>query len=67
MPTSAHFQAALAACMKLEPTVDYTLPKEASQLVDVYVDMDYRQQTDRPLEELTRDQFAAYDRWKTSS
>lgn len=67
MPTSTQYQAALAACMEVQPTVDYTLPKDASQLVDVYVDMDYKRQKDRPLEELTPKQFAAYNRWKTSN
>lgn len=63
MPTFDEIKLALNTCMTAEPTVDFVLSKDASQLGTVFAEMMYFKQTERALETLSHKQVSAYQRW----
>lgn len=67
MPMFAEYLAALQRCMQAEPPVNKAfLSKDSNVLADVYAEMLYTSQAERPLEVLTDDQRAAFERWKVA-
>ena len=49
MPTFDEIKLALNTCMTAEPTVDFVLSKDASQLGTVFAEMMHFKQAERPL------------------
>jgi hypothetical protein len=67
MPTFTQVQTALMACMQAEPPKDYVLSKDSSKLATVFAEMDYHKQNERPIEDFTPGQAAAFERWRNKS
>ncbi len=63
MPTFDEIKLALNTCMTAEPTVDFVLSKDASQLGMVFAKMMHFKQAERPLDSLSQKQLNAYLRW----
>ncbi|WP_017879652.1 DUF3717 domain-containing protein [Janthinobacterium sp. CG3] len=63
MPTFDEIKLALNTCMTAEPTIDFMLSKDASQLETVFAEMMYFKQIERPLESLSHKQVSAYLHW----
>lgn len=63
MPTFEQVQKALDHCMKVEPSVNYCLSPDASQLGTVFAEMLYHKQGERPLYAFKPKQLAAFERW----
>ena len=63
MPTFDEIKLALNTCMAAEPTVDFVLSKDASQLGTVFAEMMHFKQAERPLDSLSQKQVSAYLRW----
>jgi hypothetical protein len=64
MPTFEEVVKALDRCMTIEPPVNYALSPDASQLGTVFAEMQYFQQSERPLEDFKPKQREAFERWK---
>jgi hypothetical protein len=65
MPTFNQVQMALENCIKAEPTIDYQLSRDASQLGSVIGLMIHFKETERPLESFTSTQQAVFKRWES--
>ncbi len=65
MPTFNQVQKALDNCIKAEPTIDFQLSKDASQLGTVIGLMIHFKEDERALENFTSSQQAVYKRWES--
>jgi hypothetical protein len=64
MPTFEDVQKALDRCMTAQPTVNYALSPDASQLGTVFAEMMCFKENDRDLNNFTPKQLDAFERWK---
>lgn len=64
MPTFTQVQAALIICMQEEPPKNFVLSNDSSKLATVFAEMGYRKEDERPIENFTPAQAAAFERWR---
>jgi hypothetical protein len=64
MPTFSEIQKAFERCVNAEPTVNYVLSADASQIATVFAEMMVFREDERDLAKFKPKQKAAFDRWK---
>lgn len=68
MPTFEQVQEALEACMKAEPPQgeECALSHDSNQIANVFAEMLYFKETERPLESFKPKQREAFERWQAA-
>lgn len=66
MPSFNDIQLALEACMAAEPPKDYVLSKDSSLIADVWAEMLFTKEPERPLSAFSEKSRDAYLRWSGS-
>ena len=67
MPSFHQVVAAIDRCMLVEPTLDFVLSPDASELGTVFAEMMYYHQDDRDISAFTAKQREAYQRWNINN
>ncbi|HEY8096953.1 MAG TPA: DUF3717 domain-containing protein [Methylobacter sp.] len=63
--TFKELQLVIDRCMKAQPTLNFALSPDASQLATVFAEMMVFKEDERPLEKFTARQLEAFERWNT--